>query len=930
MNVVKRVNGLNGEQISRADLHKIYKKAKEQEQTQIAEKIEAILSQYDDAYFDVNIDSPFIEETPHYILDNLPFEETPEEEYTGLNKAVSPDEIYQYITDLVINTIKAVGHLPWQREWEKTSLFNGWQAINYDSKKGYRGINYVLTNFEVKMTEEGPALFPRDLSNPYFLTFNQIEKHGGKLKKGSKGVRVVYFTKLYSHTERDPKTGNTILDFGTYNQKKFIAWLQKNRSKIKQISDDKDFDRLANSYIPILKYYNVFAGADVEGIDWGLMPKNENVDKPERERIEIAEAIVKAMPNPPKFIFGGDQPVYSPGSDHIRMTPIEAFKNEQSYYSTLFHEMIHSTGHRSRLDRFNLFDGKKEYAFEELIAELGAVFLCAESGILFQTIENSAKYLRGWNSRLVKSLEEDNRFFFRAASKAQSGSDYILDRDKDGQPAYLKSLVIEPVKVEKPKPKKKFLKESKVQKRNKKAKPGEQLALLGETPVVGLNGEIIISTDQFKHFKAKDLRNFLLVYYNTFLKGKKLAIGNSLKSVKLVSSSGRKIAHGGPIYAAKAAVINHFEEVVENSTYNNWGDRKKSDSKDLLGYLNFKSKVLIDNEKRHVRITIAVYKDRQTLLKSYDVGKNKKPSLPKESPKLSTSTKKVSSSKADSKDSKKTNIDKKGLKNPSLTPVDPEPKQPQPAPVANRGRNTVASNLNRRQSQNTEFYKMPDPEILKFLDRVEIKPRESVVITIAGEKGSSKTHGIFKWINAFAQNYNVGHASLEEDPASYLYEQKAKQYFNQRTMASVEAPYITNIDQLDELIQNNDIIFIDSFAKLQEMVRGFGIDKDLRKKYDGKLFVVIFQQTSDGKMRGGSKSEYDGDIILYTEKHSDFKENYMWTDKNRYTQKPIDGLRYYIYTGKTVYADELENNQEENNEPQPVQETRPQGTLIIH
>ncbi|MFD2827166.1 zincin-like metallopeptidase domain-containing protein [Leeuwenhoekiella polynyae] len=571
MNVVKEINGLNGSQVSRADLHKIYVNAKKQDQPALAQRIEKILNAYDDPYFDINIGAPVIEEIPNYITDNLPFEENPDEDYTGLNKAVSPDEIYQYITDLVINTIKEVGHLPWQREWEKTSLFNGWQAINYDSKKGYRGINFVLTNFEVKITAEGPALFPRDLSNPYFLTFNQIEKHGGKLKKGSKGVRVVYFTKLYSHTEKDPNTGDIILEFGTYNQKKFIAWLKKNRSKIRSITNDKEFDKLANSYIPILKYYNVFAGADVEGIEWGDLPKNENVDKPERERIEIAEAIVKAMPKPPKFIFGGDQPAYSPGSDHIRMTPIEAFKSEQSYYSTLFHEMIHSTGHRSRLDRFNIFDGKKEYAFEELIAELGAVFLCAESGILFETLQNSAKYLRGWNSRLVKSLEEDNRFFFRAASKSQAGSDYILDRDKDGQPAYLKGLVIEPVKAPEktktkkkpkpkpkpqkeskpvkqlntrnplvveyekqnpkvvnrviysslteaeklkyvqnrikpdpepapdPKPKKKPAKKSKAEEQNEKAKPGEQLALLGEKleakKTTGLPGGFVIASE---------------------------------------------------------------------------------------------------------------------------------------------------------------------------------------------------------------------------------------------------------------------------------------------------------------------------------------------------------------------------------------------------------------------------------------------------
>lgn len=463
MSIVKEFNGLNGVSgISRGQLHGIAQRARKQEQFKIAERIEKILNSYPDQNFDISIDKPAFEEIPDYVRHTLPFEADPQEKFSGLNKAVTPDEIYQYITDLIINTIKKVGHLPWQREWEKTSLFNGWQALNFESKKGYRGINFFLTNFIVEATIDGPVLKPRDLTNPYFLTFNQIEKNGGELKKGSKGVRVVYFTKLY-HYEGVGLDGK-VLEFGSYNQKKFIAWLKKNRSKIKHIKSDMDFERLSNSYIPILKYYNVFAGEDINGINWGDLPKNDNADKPEKERIAIAEAIVDKMPSRPEIYFQGDQPAYYPQTDHIFMTPIEAFNNEQSYYTTLFHELVHSTGHRSRLARPGVTLGKLksklDYAFEELIAEMGAVFLSSESGILFKTLDNSAKYLRGWNSRLVKKMEEDNRFFFRASSNAQAAADFILDRDKEGKPAYLKA----------------------VKKTEAQPAPGTQLALLGENP----------------------------------------------------------------------------------------------------------------------------------------------------------------------------------------------------------------------------------------------------------------------------------------------------------------------------------------------------------------------------------------------------------------------------------------------------------------
>ena len=96
----------------------------------------------------------------------------------------------------------------------------------------------------------------------------------------------------------------------------------------------------------------------------------------------------------------------------------------------------------------------------------------------------------------------------------------------------------------------------------------------------------------------------------------------------------------------------------------------------------------------------------------------------------------------------------------------------------------------------------------------------------------------------------------------------------------------------------HDVIVIDSFTKLKELDSKLEIDTHLRKKYDGKLFLIVFQQTADGKMRGGSKSAFDGDCIFYVEKSPDLKKHYVYTDKNRYQNRNLEDLKYNIYMGK--------------------------------
>ncbi len=229
------------------------------------------------------------------------------------------------------------------------------------------------------------------------------------------------------------------------------------------------------------------------------------------------------------------------------------------------------------------------------------------------------------------------------------------------------------------------------------------------------------------------------------------------------------------------------------------------------------------------------------------------------------------------------------------TVVDDKPKG------LNASLNTSKRSLEDRYKVNSkvhESYVIPDKDIAEFLGDVEIKEKESVVITLAGEQGSGKTRNLFQLMNTFGQNYRVGHASMEEHPESKLYKNKEDQYIDDKAWLNISNPEIKTLDDLHKLIINNDVIFIDSFAKLRRIDKSIDLDQDLRKKYNGKLFVIIYQLTVDGKMRGGSESQFDGDIILFVDKHEDYRYSYVYANKNRYQDKPLNELKFNIYQGK--------------------------------
>lgn len=334
-----------------------------------------------------------------------------EEIFTGLGKSVSQNDIYNYITDLIINTINQVGHLPWQKEW--TGSGHDGAARNYVTKKPYTGANCLL-NFDIKFDKQGrPYLVPIQFKEPYYLTFQQIKDAKATLKKDSKARRVIYYTMVYNFD-------NGTLKFKGSDKKKFTAFVTEN-SLTKE-----DLNKYLKT-IPVIQYYNVYRADDCTGLKFPPKPKPKNTTP-----IQEAQLIIDGYPNPPKFTFIGADAYYNPASDTVNMPTIAAFSKEEFYYSTFFHELVHSTGSEKRLKRdFSGRFGNKEYAFEELIAELGATFLCGEAGILFTTRDNSAKYLKGWNKRLVEALENDNRFFLKASAQAQKAADWILNVKKE-------------------------------------------------------------------------------------------------------------------------------------------------------------------------------------------------------------------------------------------------------------------------------------------------------------------------------------------------------------------------------------------------------------------------------------------------------------------------------------------------------------------
>lgn len=277
--------------------------------------------------------------------------------------------VYDVINSRIMELLEQ-GTVPWRKPWNAQSNF----PKNLVSGKRYQGVNVFM-------------LACSEFSSPYWMTFKQCQDKGGHVIKGSKSTPVIFW-----------------------------KWLDRKDAPT-------EGDNSPNGKIPMLRFYSVFNLCQTEGIPHPPAEETHNTFDP----ITQAEKIVADLPQKPDIKYGGNRAFYSVGLDYIQLPHQHTFHTIEEYYSTLFHELSHATGHQNRLARKSILEpsyfGSHEYSKEELVAEMGAAFLCGHCGIENNTIENSAAYIGGW----LKALKNDRNLLVHAAAAAQKASDFILN-----------------------------------------------------------------------------------------------------------------------------------------------------------------------------------------------------------------------------------------------------------------------------------------------------------------------------------------------------------------------------------------------------------------------------------------------------------------------------------------------------------------------
>lgn len=282
------------------------------------------------------------------------------------NKSNKPDG-FQEITNSIISYIEENDSLPWRSKSWRQDFF----PVNA------KGVNYNGGNFwilaAISMMEEHNA--------SRWMTYKQAQELGGQVRKGEKGMKVVFY-KSYEKDEKD------------------------------QGGDDNKIVRFA-------KWYRVFNVSQIDGLPedfYNLPPDNNNLP------IDSAEDFLNLLPG--KIVHEDGVPCFRPRSDTIRMPGMNRFEEAESYYKTLAHERIHWTGHPDRLDRFPIAVNeltKEERAAEELVAELGAAYLLPRLGLQPLIDEEHAPYIKSW----LACLKNDKKYIFKAATKAQKAVEYL-------------------------------------------------------------------------------------------------------------------------------------------------------------------------------------------------------------------------------------------------------------------------------------------------------------------------------------------------------------------------------------------------------------------------------------------------------------------------------------------------------------------------
>ncbi|MEA1675472.1 ArdC family protein [Nitrospirillum sp. BR 11163] len=290
-----------------------------------------------------------------------------------MNNSSSKADIYSRITNRIVADLEK-GVRPWFKPWNAEHAAGRITRPLRHNGTPYRGINVIML--------WGEAL-ARGFACPIWMTYKQAQELGAHVRKGETGSLVVYANRI-TRTEAN--------DAGEEIERE----------------------------IPFMKGYSVFNVEQVEGLPAHFYaPAVPVLD--EGKRIEAADRFFAATGADIRH--GGNQAYYAVHNDHVQLPPFATFKDAESYYATLAHEMTHWTRHKSRLDReFGRKRwGDEGYAAEELVAELGSAFLAADLGIAPEVREDHAAYIGSW----LKVLKDDKRAIFSAAAHAQRAADYL-------------------------------------------------------------------------------------------------------------------------------------------------------------------------------------------------------------------------------------------------------------------------------------------------------------------------------------------------------------------------------------------------------------------------------------------------------------------------------------------------------------------------
>lgn len=303
------------------------------------------------------------------------------------------DQLIQDVAQSIIDAIEAAqaskSEIDFNLNWSKV-LWADDIPSNHDTGAYYSGINLLIL---------WRAKHKQDFSTSRWMTYKQAQKLGYQVRKGETGTQIVKYGTF------TPKADPSIPVFPSP----------------KQEGDDEEEKR---SYLQV---YTVFNVCQIDGIDMTQFePPAEHIV----EEIQ-SQACLRA-----KYIhdhcgahinLGHNSAYYRPLDDSIYMPAIPQFSEPEDFYAVLFHELSHWTGAKHRLDRFENCRKKESYAFEELVAELGAAFLCADVGITSErSSKNHAGYIQSW----LKSLKDDPKFLLSAASKASKAFVYINEQVK--------------------------------------------------------------------------------------------------------------------------------------------------------------------------------------------------------------------------------------------------------------------------------------------------------------------------------------------------------------------------------------------------------------------------------------------------------------------------------------------------------------------